>query len=65
MPKHVRFVPLDLEHGDLWDTLKRSGYSTSEKTLFVLEGLLMYLSRDAVAELFSGIAQNAGAGFFV
>ncbi len=31
MPKHVRFVPLDLEHGDLWDTLKRSGYSTSEK----------------------------------
>ncbi|RBQ25587.1 MAG: hypothetical protein ALMCE001_01320 [Methanocorpusculum sp. MCE] len=62
MPKHVRFVPLDLEHGDLWDTLKRSGYSTSEKTLFVLEGLLMYLSRDAVAELFSGIAQNAGAG---
>jgi len=62
LPEHVAFVPLNLEYEDLWENLKTSGYSPTAKTLFVLEGLVMYLSRDAVEELFSGIVRNSGDG---
>ena len=62
LPGHIVFVPLNLEYEDLWENLKKSGYSPTAKTLFVLEGLVMYLSRDAVEELFSGIARNAKVG---
>lgn len=58
-PSHVTFVPFDLEDGNLWEQMKTAGYSPDLKTLFILEGLLMYLSYDAVSNLFSGIARNS------
>ncbi len=51
-PSHVTFVPFDLEDGNLWEQMKTAGYSPALKTLFILEGLLMYLSYDAVFNLF-------------
>ena len=62
VPAHVTAVPLDLEDEDLWDRLARAGFSAELSTLFVLEGLVMYLPRDAVEGLLSGIARHAPAG---
>ncbi len=62
VPDHVAAVPLDLEHEDLWDRLACAGFSAELATLFVLEGLVMYLSRGAVEALLSGIAWHSGDG---
>lgn len=62
VPDHVAAVALDLEREDLWDRLTRAGFSAELATLFVLEGLVMYLPREAVERLFDGIARHAGAG---
>jgi methyltransferase (TIGR00027 family) len=62
VPAHVTAIPLDLEHEDLWESLARAGYSGDLSTLLVLEGLVMYLSRDAVERLLGGIARHAPAG---
>ncbi len=62
VPDHVAAVPLDLERGDLWENLARAGFSAELSTLYVLEGLVMYLSRGAVEALLSGIARNSGDG---
>jgi methyltransferase (TIGR00027 family) len=62
VPGHVSAVPLDLEHMDLWESLERAGFSSELSTLFVLEGLVMYLPREAVERLFDGIARHAAKG---
>jgi len=62
VPDHVTAVPLDLEHEDLWKRLTRAGFSADLSTLFVLEGLLMYLPREAVERLLDGIARHAPEG---
>lgn len=59
VPDHVTAVPLDLEREDLWDRLARAGFSGDLSTLFVLEGLVMYLPRETVERLFDGIARHA------
>ncbi len=62
LPEHVVYVPVDLERGDLGARLRENGYSSEMKTLFVLEGLVMYLSPGMVDEIFSFIAYNARKG---
>lgn len=59
---HVSFIPIDMGHEHCWKALEGAGWSPDQKTLFLLEGLVMYLPRPAVIDLFSGIARNAGAG---
>lgn len=58
----VAFIPVDIAQEDCWDLLRKAGWSPEEKTLFLLEGLVMYLPRPAVGNLLFGIARNAGAG---
>lgn len=62
LPGHVAFVPYEIDEGNTWADLESAGYSPEQKTLFVLEGLVMYLPRPAVKELLSEIARHAGAG---
>lgn len=63
LPDQVVFIPLDMAQGDCWQSLADAGWSPSkQKTLFLLEGLLMYLPRQAVLDLLAGIARHAGAG---
>lgn len=62
LPDHVAFIPLDMARGDCWDPLLQAGWSQGEKTLFLLEGLLMYLPEDTVRNLLAGIAGHAAAG---
>lgn len=62
LPDHVAFIPLDMAQENCWDVLQQAGFLPAVKTLFVLEGLVMYLPRVAVESLFAEIARHAGAG---
>lgn len=52
---HVVYVPVDLETQTLGQSLFNKGYNSSKKTLFVLEGLIQYLTPKSVDEIFSFI----------
>ena len=59
---HVTYVPTDLEVDKFGQRLLESGYNKSLKTLFIMEGILMYLSPEIVEEILSFIVHNSGKG---
>lgn len=58
----VSYVPIDFNTQSLSDVLREAGYSREQKTLFLMEGLTMYLSADAVDENLAFIATNNALG---
>lgn len=60
LPEHVVYVPVDFESEDMGQKLLENGYSESQKTLFVMEGLVMYIPPEAVDETLSFIVKNSG-----
>jgi methyltransferase (TIGR00027 family) len=62
LPEHVTYVPLDFERETLEDRLLDSGYDTELKTMFIWEGVTMYLTAEAVDETLEFIARNSGKG---
>jgi len=62
LPCHVIYVPIDLETEDLTKKMERSGFSRTKKSLFMLEGLLMYIPPAAVDVLLGRIRQIAAPG---
>ena len=62
IPDHVVYVPVDFETQTLSEELFSKGYNRSLKTLFIMEGLLMYITPKAVAETLTFIAENSGKG---
>lgn len=62
LPGHVTYVPIDLATEDLTKKMERSGFSRTKKSLFILEGLLMYIPPAAVDVLLGRIRQIAAAG---
>jgi methyltransferase (TIGR00027 family) len=65
LPLHVAYVPLDFEKDGLGPRLMEMGYDRSKKTLFVMEGLIMYIPPKAVDDVFSFIVNNSGKGSWV
>lgn len=63
-PPNLHFVPLDLTRARIDDALLRPGshYRADLSTLFVAEGLTMYLTREVVESLFAFARSHAGAG---
>lgn len=59
---HVVYVPVDLETQTLGQSLFNKRYNSLKKTLFVMEGLVQYLSPKSVDEIFSFIARNSPKG---
>ena len=62
LPEHVVYVPVDFESEDLGQKLLEKGYCISQKTLFVMEGLIMYIPPVAVDETLSFVANNSERG---
>lgn len=59
---NLHFFPLDLATQQLEERLPASGcYRTGVRTLFIAEGLLMYLAPGAVERLFAFARERAGA----
>lgn len=62
LPANLRFVPLDLNGAGAAAALACAGFEAGKPTLFLLEGLTMYLDRRAIDEVFGFIGDSAGAG---
>ncbi|MBN1636256.1 MAG: SAM-dependent methyltransferase [Deltaproteobacteria bacterium] len=60
VPTNLVFVAIDFEQETLVHKLAEAGFGRNKKSLFVLEGLLMYLHPQAVDETLSVIRQYAG-----
>ena len=60
-PENVTYIPVDLETQNLSQNLIEKGYHSSKKTLFVMEGLICYLTPKTVDEILSFIS-NSGKG---
>jgi methyltransferase (TIGR00027 family) len=62
LPDHVTYIPVDIAVDDLGKNLLESGYERSKKTLFIMEGFLMYLPPGTVDATLSFILHNSGKG---
>jgi methyltransferase (TIGR00027 family) len=58
----VTYLPVDLNTERLDSALSRSGQDPLQRTLFLAEGLTMYLTPIAVDEMLACVAQRGGAG---
>jgi methyltransferase (TIGR00027 family) len=48
IPKELVFVPIDFDRESIADALGNAGYANNQRTLFIWEGVTMYLTSDAV-----------------
>ena len=62
IPSNVVFVAVDFDKESLPRRLDEAGFHTQQRSLFILEGLLMYLQPESVDELFRTIQGYAGPG---
>lgn len=62
LPDHVKYVSVDFENESLGKDLFKNGYNPSKKTLFLMEGLTMYITRETVDEILSFIVKNSCKG---
>ena len=62
LPGHVAYVPVDFHETNLQDSLSVSGYERHLKTLFIWEGVTMYVDPKAVDETLSFVSHNNGKG---
>lgn len=62
IPANVTFISIDFDRESLPDKLEEAGFGKGARSLFVLEGLLMYLQPESVDETFKVIEEFAGEG---
>jgi len=62
LPDHVVYVSIDLATENLGEKLLKAGYDKSKRTLFLMEGLLMYLQPETVDGILYFISKNSGKG---
>jgi len=65
LPKELGFVPIDFNKQSLSDVLFAAGYEEAQKSLFLWEGVTMYLTPDAVGSTLDFIRNNATEGSVV
>jgi methyltransferase (TIGR00027 family) len=65
IPRNARLVPVDFEKEKLSEKLEAGGVKRGERTLFIIEGVTMYLDPSAVDRMFSEITGYAGKGSIV
>jgi methyltransferase (TIGR00027 family) len=65
IPSNVAFIAIDFDKESLPNKLDMGGFQRGQKSLFVLEGLLMYLEPESVQATFRTIQTYAGRGSLV
>jgi methyltransferase (TIGR00027 family) len=61
-PENITFVPIDFDRQDIGDALRAAGYKDGEKTLFLWEGVTMYVTEEAVEGTLDFIGGSAASG---
>jgi len=59
IPKNTIFIPIDFNVDSLSEKLELNGFESNKTTLFILEGIIMYLNKEAADELFKWIYELA------
>lgn len=62
LPSNVQFVPINFDRESLEDRLVKSGYDEKQKTVFIWQGVTMYLTSEAVNSTLEFIRKNSGTG---
>ena len=62
MPPHLTFIPIDFSTDDLAAALTRNGFSSTERTLFIWEGVTYYLTAEAVDNTLAAVKAASAAG---
>jgi len=62
LPDHVIYIPINFDKEKQDKRLFESGYDKNLKTLFIWEGVTMYLTAEAVDETLTFVAKNSGNG---
>jgi len=62
LPRHVRYVDLDLDAGNLGASLREAGYRDDVRTLVIWSGVTPYLEESAVDAVLTWLARNAPPG---
>jgi methyltransferase (TIGR00027 family) len=62
IPPNVVFVPVDFDREPIASKLDAAGFDRDARSLFILEGLLMYLQPESVEAAFRTIQAFAGKG---
>lgn len=62
IPPHIAFVAVDFNTQALDKRLGESGYDPGLKTLFIWQGVTMYLTSEAVDDTLKFVAHNSGTG---
>jgi methyltransferase (TIGR00027 family) len=65
IPSNLTFIAIDFDKEKLPAKLDEAGFHKGQRSLFVLEGLLMYLQPESVQETFQTIREYAGKGSWV
>jgi methyltransferase (TIGR00027 family) len=62
IPENLVFIPIDFDRESLPQRLEESGFKKGKKSLFILEGLTMYLQPKSVDNTFKLIREISGTG---
>ena len=65
IPKNLIFVPINFNKDSLAEKLTEAGFEEGRKSLFLLEGVTMYLSDAAIDRTFTFIRDVSGKGSWV
>jgi methyltransferase (TIGR00027 family) len=65
IPANVEFISINFDKESLSERLEEAGFGRGGRSLFVLEGLLMYLQSESVNETFKVIEEFVGEGSVV
>jgi methyltransferase (TIGR00027 family) len=57
-PANLTYVPIDIQHEDLADVLRRHGHNQSERTFFIMEGVTMYVPEEGVRATLRYVASH-------
>lgn len=64
-PGSTIYIPVDFNTESPADKIKETAFDPSKKTLFLMEGLIMYLTNEAVTTLFGLLSDLASSGSIV
>jgi len=60
IPEYLRFVSINFEKENLLEKFEEAGFMRDQKSLFIIEGTLMYLEPSSVKVLFKAISEYMG-----
>ena len=62
IPTELVFVPIDFDRQEVFDVLSKAGYQLGQRTLFIWEGVTMYLTAQAVDKTLDFIRRSSVPG---